>query len=76
MLLEAVSQRNVIGDTEPFIIACYDSTVAWALGLVEKLNFNHMTRLRCILMGNFILKLVYFLQLFDLSTPLDVIWHF
>ena len=30
MLLEALSQRNVIGDIEPFIIKCYDSTVAWA----------------------------------------------
>ena len=27
-------------------------------------------------MGNSILKLVCFLQLFDLSTPLDVTWHF
>ena len=26
-------------------------------------------------MGNLILKLVCFLQLFDLSTPMDVIWH-
>ena len=30
MLLEAFSQRNVIVDTEPFFIECYDSTVAWA----------------------------------------------
>ena len=46
------------------------------IGLVEKFNFNYMTRLLCILMGNLILKLVYFLQLFELSTPLGVILHF
>ena len=52
------------------------NTEASALGLVDKFNFNYMTRLGCISLGNFILKLVCFLQLFYLSTPLVVIWHF
>ena len=47
----------------------------WWVGLVEKFNFNYTTRLWWSLMGNLILKLVCFPQLFDLSTPLDVIWH-
>ena len=50
------------------------NTEASALGLVAK--FNYMTRLGCISIGNLILKLVCFLQLFYLSTPLVVIWHF
>ena len=46
------------------------------VGLVEKCKFNYMTRLYWILIGNLILKLICFLQLFDLSTSLGVISAF
>ena len=46
----------------------------WAVALDEKFNFNYMTGLKSISIQNLILKLVCFLQLFYLSTPLGVIF--